>query len=214
MDLTRISILQLTEQYLTYINEAKRLRLELAADYLVMAAWLAYLKSALLLPKDEGEEPSAEELSLRLQLRLQRLEAMREAGARLFARDLMGEDVFPRGAPEGLKAVTRSAWDCSLYDLMHAYGALAGRAETVAYRVDRRPVFSLEEAVRWLEGVIGAAVDWTRLERFLPPTQDPVYRRSVIASSFVAALELARTGRLALSQSGPDAPLRIRVPPA
>ncbi len=211
VDLTQISILQLTEQYLIYITEAKKLRLELAADYLVMAAWLAYLKSALLLPKEESEEPDAEELALRLQLRLQRLEAMREAGARLFARDLMGEDVFSRGAPEGLSRVRRADWECSLYDLMQAYGALAGRGKAVSYAVSRRPVFSLEEAIRWLENVIGKAVDWTVLESFLPDTQDPEYRRSVIASSFVAALELARTGKVSLDQPSADEPLRIRA---
>ncbi|MEJ2459154.1 MAG: ScpA family protein, partial [Novosphingobium sp.] len=103
VDLRKISILELVGQYLTYIEQAKALRLELAADYLVMAAWLAYLKSALLLPKDEQEDPSPEELALRLQLRLQRLGAMREAAARLMARDRMGRDVFPRGVPEGLR---------------------------------------------------------------------------------------------------------------
>ncbi|MHB9878496.1 segregation and condensation protein A [Pacificimonas sp. ICDLI1SI03] len=211
VDLTHISILQLTEQYLDYINAAKKLRLELAADYLVMAAWLAYLKSALLLPKEEGEEPSAEDLALRLQLRLQRLEAMREAGARLFARDLMDEDVWRRGMPEGLASITRAEWDCTLYDLMRAYGGLAGRGKAISYAVHRRPVFSLDEAISWLEGVVCTAVDWAVLHSFLPATQDPQYRRSVIASSFVAALELARTGKLQLDQADADSPLRIKA---
>ncbi|MBV7256867.1 segregation/condensation protein A [Pacificimonas sp. WHA3] len=211
VDLAQISILQLTEQYLVYIAEAKKLRLELAADYLVMAAWLAYLKSALLLPKEEGEEPSAEEMALRLQLRLQRLEAMREAGARLFARDLAGEDVFLRGAPEGLSAVTKPEWDCSLYDVMQAYGRLAGRGQTRNYEVKRRPVLSLDDAMDWLEKMVGSAVEWGVLQSFLPKTLDPEYRRSVIASSFVAALELARTGKLLLDQPNADAPLRIKA---
>lgn len=211
VDLTRISILQLTEQYLAFIADARRLQLELAADYLVMAAWLAYLKSALLLPKEETDEPTAEELALRLQLRLQRLNAMRDAGARLFARDLVGESVFLRGAPEGLRSVRRTEYDCSLYDLMRAYGAMVGRGKAADYVPARRPVFTLDEALDWLERVIGTAVDWSHLSAFLPSTQDPQYRRSVLASGFLAALELARTGRLSLSQGSPNEPLLIKA---
>src|ERR1700712_1163183 len=122
VDLTKISILALVEQYLAFIADAKKLKLEIAADYLVMAAWLAYLKSCLLLPKDPGVDPSPEELALRLQVRLQRLQAMREAGARLMARDRIGRDVFVRGAPEGLRVVRKSDWQADLYDLIAAYG--------------------------------------------------------------------------------------------
>ena len=210
VDLTRISILQLAEQYLEFIADARRLRLELAADYLVMAAWLAYLKSALLLPQEESEEPDADELALRLQLRLQRLEAMREAGARLMNRERLGIDSFVRGAPEGLRRARRG-YDCTLYDLMRAYGSLAGRGRAAAYEVRRRQVFSLEEALRWLEGVIGRAVNWQALSAFLPDAEDPLFRRSVKASSFVAALELARQGRIELDQPGGAGPLRIRL---
>src|SRR3954466_13688804 len=129
VDLAKISILALVEQYLAFIADAKKLKLEIAADYLVMAAWLAYLKSCLLLPKDSEADPSPEELAMRLQLRLQRLSAMREAGARLLARDRIGRDVFVRAAPEGLRVVRRSAWKAELYDLIAAYGAVRARAE-------------------------------------------------------------------------------------
>src|SRR5688500_11048006 len=127
VDLAKISILALVEQYLAFIADAKKLMLEIAADYLVMAAWLAYLKSCLLLPREQEADPSPEELAMRLQLRLQRLSAMREAGARLLARDRLGRDVFPRGAPEGLRLVRRAAWDAELYDLISAYGAIRAR---------------------------------------------------------------------------------------
>src|ERR687894_1304477 len=124
VDLARISILALVEQYLAFIADAKKLKLEIAADYLVMAAWLAYLKSCLLLPKDPEQDPSPEELAMRLQLRLQRLDAMREAGPRFMARDRIGRDVFPRGAPEGLRVIRRAAWQAELYDLIAAYGSI------------------------------------------------------------------------------------------
>ncbi len=140
VDLAKISILALVEQYLAFIADAKKLKLEIAADYLVMAAWLAYLKSCLLLPKDAGQDPSPEELALRLQLRLQRLSAMREAGARLLARDRLGRDVFARGAPEGLRVVRKSAWQVELYDLISAYGMVRARSEPAVHIVSRRPV--------------------------------------------------------------------------
>ncbi len=127
VDLRDISILQLVEQYLGYVERARVLQLELAADYLVMAAWLAYLKSALLLPRDPEVEPDVEELAIRLQLRLERLDAMREAGARLMARDRMGRDVFPRGAPEGLRTTRHSRWQAELYDVIAAYGRISAR---------------------------------------------------------------------------------------
>ncbi|WP_339707142.1 ScpA family protein [uncultured Sphingosinicella sp.] len=211
VDLARISILELVEQYLVFIADAKTLRLELAADYLVMAAWLAYLKSCLLLPKEEQEEPSAEELALRLQLRLQRLDAMREAGARLLARDQTGRDVFMRGAPEGVRVVTSATWDCELYDLLKAYGAIKGRQTPREYAVRRRPVFSLEEALDRLESMLGTALDWTVLSSFLPDgITDDDFRRSSVASSFVAALELTRLGKTELSQADSFAPLFLR----
>ncbi|HEV2865629.1 MAG TPA: ScpA family protein [Allosphingosinicella sp.] len=211
VDLARISILALVEQYLAFITDAKKLRLEIAADYLVMAAWLAYLKSCLLLPKDPSVEPGPEELALRLQLRLQRLQAMREAGARLMARDRVGRDVFRRGAPEGLKVVRRAAWTADLYDLIAAYGMVRARSEPAVHIVARRPVMTLDEAIHRLERMIGARLQWTALESFLPETQDPEYRRSALASSFVATLELARLGKVDIDQAGSFAPLYVRA---
>ena len=149
VDLRAISILQLVEQYLVFIENARalKLELELAADYLVMAAWLTYLKSALLLPKDPTIDPSPEELALRLQLRLERLNAMRESGARLMARDRIGRDIFLRGAPEGLRIVRRNVWDCSYFELIAAYAQMHARNEPVLHVVKRRAVMTLEEAL-------------------------------------------------------------------
>jgi segregation and condensation protein A len=211
VDLHRISILALAEQYLVFVEEARRLRLELAADYLVMAAWLAYLKSCLLLPREQGADPSPEELAIRLQLRLQRLAAMREAGARLLARDRLGRDVFTRGAPEGLRVVRKSLWQAGLYDLIAAYGSVRARSEPAFHVVARRPVMTLEEALLRVERMVGARLEWTRIEAFLPETEDGEFRRSALASSFVAALELARKGRVELDQKGAFEPLYIRA---
>jgi len=210
VDLTRISILALTEQYLAFIENATALKLEIAADYLVMAAWLAYLKSCLLLPKDPEVEPSPEELALRLQLRLQRLQAMREAGARLMGRDRVGRDVFLRGAPEGLKIVRKAAWDATIYDLISAYGLVRARGEEPVHIVQRRAVMTLDQAIERVSTMVGAVIDWTSLESFLPPDASGDYRRSALASSFVAALELARQGRVSLMQTEAFAPLMLR----
>jgi segregation and condensation protein A len=211
VDLAKISILALVEQYLAFIADAKRLRLEIAADYLVMAAWLAYLKSCLLLPKDPTADPDPDELAMRLQLRLQRLHAMREAGARLIGRDRIGRDVFMRGAPEGLKVVRRAAWTTDLYDLIAAYGIVRARSEPAVHVVTRRPVMTLDEAIHRLERMIGARLEWTRLEAFLPETLDPEFRKSALASSFVATLELARLGRVRIDQQGNFQPLYVRA---
>ncbi len=211
VDLAKISILALVEQYLVFIADAKKLRLEIAADYLVMAAWLAYLKSCLLLPKDPTVDPSPEELAMRLQLRLQRLQAMREAGARLVARDRLGRDVFRRSAPEGLKVVRRAAWQADLYDLISAYGIVRARTEPSVHFIARRPVMTLDEAIQRLERMIGTRVQWTALEAFLPETQDPEFRRSALASSFVATLELARLGKVSLQQEETFSTLYVRA---
>lgn len=211
VDLAKISILELVEQYLAFIADAKTLRLEIAADYLVMAAWLAYLKSCLLLPKDEEADPSPEELAFRLQLRLQRLNAMREAGARLLARDRLGRDVFARGAPEGLRVIRKSAWQVDLYELISAYGTIRARTEPAVHLVARRPVMTLEEALLRIERLIGAKLEWSEIRSFLPDTQDPAFRKSALASSFVATLELARQGRVELDQAAAFAPLFIRA---
>jgi segregation and condensation protein A len=211
VDLAKISILALVEQYLAFIADAKKLRLEIAADYLVMAAWLAYLKSCLLLPKDVEADPSPEELAFRLQLRLQRLNAMREAGARLLARDRLGRDVFTRGAPEGLRVIRKSAWQADLYDLISAYGSIRARSEPAVHLVMRRPVMTLEDALVRIERLLGAKLQWSEIRSFLPETQDPAFRKSALASSFVATLELARQGRVELDQAAPFAPLYVRA---
>src|SRR5205085_9998877 len=173
VDLAQISILQLVEQYLAYLAQARALKLEIAADYLVMAAWLAYLKSCLLLPKDPEADPSPDEIALRLQMRLQRLDAMREAGARLLGRDRVGRDVFRRGAPEGLRLVRKSAWQVRDFDLFASYGVVRARTQPPMHVVHPRSVMTLEEALERLGGMIGQALDWTVLESFLPSTQDP-----------------------------------------
>ncbi|SNS33835.1 segregation and condensation protein A [Sphingopyxis indica] len=214
VDLRQISILALVEQYLAFIAEMRALKLEVAADYLVMAAWLAYLKSALLLPKDPEAEPSPDELALRLQLRLQRLAAMREAAARLLARDRLGRDVFARPKPEGLHEVRVRRWDASLYDLLSAYGRVKLRTEPVIHMVSRRPVVTLDAALHHLERLIGVKLDWTELSAFLPSDYDGPLRRSAIASSFLAALELARQGRVELKQDGAFEPLYLKAPSA
>ncbi len=213
VDLLSISITELVQQYLDFIENARALRLELAADYLVMAAWLAYLKSSLLLPSDPAQEPSPEELALRLQLRLQRLDAMREAGARLMARDRLGRDVFLCGAPEGLHVGKSAEWTCTLFDLLSAYGRVKARTAPVLHQVSRRPVWSLEQAVARLSLMIGDVPDWRDLAVFLPQMSDADYARSALASTFTAALELARTGRLELAQDGAFAPILVRPMP-
>lgn len=210
VDLKQISILALVEQYLEFIASARVMKLELAADYLVMAAWLAYLKSALLLPKSQQEDPSPEELALRLQLRLQRLAAMRDAGARLMARDRLGRDVFARGAPEGLKVDKVALWQASLYDLVAAYGQVKARTAPATHIVSRRPVMTLEAALERVGQLVGARLDWTRLEAFLPEGLSGAIGRSALASSFVAMLELARQGRVDIRQDGLFAPIFLR----
>jgi len=211
VDLAQISILQLVEQYLSYLSDARALKLEIAADYLVMAAWLAYLKSCLLLPKDLEAEPSPDELAWRLQMRLQRLDAMREAGARLLGRDRVGRDVFLRGSPEGLRLIRKAAWQVRDFDLFAAYGAVRARSAPALHVVHARSVMTLDEAIERVGKMIGTALDWTFLESFLPSTQDLQFRRSALASSFLAALELARRGKLDIQQDAPFAPIMLKV---
>ena len=210
VDLRRISILALVEQYLRWIDRAAALRLELAADWLVMAAWLAYLKSALLLPREPEMDPDPEELALRLQLRLERLDAMREAGARLMARDRIGRDVFLRGDPEGLNVVRKARWDAELYDLIEAYGRISARTRPVLHVVATRPVMTLEVAIERVEAMLGTRIDWTSIAAFLPGEAEERYRRSALASTFLATLELARQGREAIRQDAPFGPIDIR----
>lgn len=210
VDLRRISILELVDQYLAYIDRAGALKLELAADCLVMAAWLAYLKSAVLLPREEQEDPSPEELALRLQLRLQRLGAMREAAARLMARDRLGRDVFVRGAPEGLRVDRRNSWQCDWFALVQAYGQVKARTAPVVHMVRDRMVMTLDSALSRVSSMLGVNLDWMELRDFLPPHADPRLRRSALASSFVAALELARLGKAELQQEEVFGPLHLR----
>lgn len=210
VDLRRISILELVDQYLTYIERAEALRLELAADYLVMAAWLAYLKSALLLPREEQQDPSPEELALRLQLRLQRLAAMRDAAARLMGRDRLGRDVFRRGAPEGLRVDRKAKWQCDWFALVQAYGQVKARTAPVVHMVRDRMVMTLDSALARVSSMLGVNLDWMELRDFLPPHADPKLRRSAMASSFVAALELARLGKAELQQEHTFGPLMLR----
>jgi segregation and condensation protein A len=212
IDLAKIPILPLVEQYLAFIQKARALRLEIAADYLVMAAWLAYLKSALLLPREDQPDPDPNILAERLRWRLQRLEAMRDAADRLMRRDLLGRDVFARGRPEGLRTIRQSQWDATLYDLLQAYGALNQRPKPGPWTPHNRgAICTLEEALQRLSTLIGTALDWTELAKFLPASEDPQLTRSTTASSFVAALELARTGQAELSQADAFGPLMLRV---
>jgi len=218
VDLKAISILALVDQYIGYIERAEALQLELAADYLVMAAWLAYLKSALLLPRDEQEDPSPEDLALRLQLRLARLGAMREAAARLLARDRLGRDVFARGAPEGLRTDRKTLWRCDWFALVQAYGQVGARTAPVVHMVRDRAVMTLDSALDRVSAMLGLTLDWLDIRQFLPASQEhgwaePGLRRSALASSFVAALELARIGKAELAQEITFGPLRIRRVP-
>ena len=212
VDLHRISILALAEQYLVFIEEARKMRLELAADYLVMAAWLAYLKSRLLLPEGaKGDEPSAADLATALALRLRRLEAIREAAKRMEERAQLGRDVFARGAPEPIAIRKEVAREATLYDLLSAYARQRQKQMTSRVVMPKRHVWSLVDAREALERLIGQAQDWTVLDSYLVRyISAPEQRPTVIASAFSASLELVREGRLALRQDGAFAPLWVR----
>lgn len=212
VDLARISILALAEQYLAFIEEVRRLRLEIAADYLVMAAWLAYLKSRLLLPPPhDDDEPTGEELAAALAFRLRRLEAMRNAAASLVNRDRLGRDVFARGAPEPVCVVRRPRFEATLYDLLAAYAAQRQRSAVRRYAVRRRTVWSLQAAREVLERLVGVVSEWTALDALLAEyLARPEHRRTVRASSFSALLELVREGRFEIQQGEPFAPIYLR----
>ena len=210
VDLRSISILALVDQYLDYIDRAEALRLELAADYLVMAAWLAYLKSALLLPKEEQEDPSPEELALKLQLRLQRLGAMREAAARLMARDRLGRDIFVRGAPEGLRIDRKNLWLCDWFSLVQAYGQVKARTAPAVHMVRDRMVMTLDTALERVSAMLGVTLDWMELKDFVPANAPGSLYKSSLASSFVATLELARLGQAEIRQEEVFGPLNVR----
>ncbi|MCL4767627.1 MAG: segregation/condensation protein A [Hyphomicrobiaceae bacterium] len=216
VDLSGISILALAEQYLAFIAEADRLRLEVAADYLVMAAWLAYLKSRLLLPREgrDEAEPSGEELAQRLAFRLTRLEAMREAAAKLMTRVRLGREVFARGMPEGMRTVRETAYTAQIYDLLKAYAEQRSRTVERVHVVKARTVWSIQDARRRLESLVGeSAGSWVQLDLFLERyLQSPETGRTVLASSFGATLEMAKEGIVEIRQEAPFAPIYMRRP--
>jgi segregation and condensation protein A len=216
VDLRKISVLKLAEQYLGFVEKAKALRIELAADYLVMAAWLAFLKSRLLLPPDPSDEgPSGEELAAHLAFQLERLQAMREAAARLMGRDQKGRDFFVRGIPEDVTRVRKITYTATLLDLMQAYARTRTHDEFRPYAFDRDHVFTMEQALERMRGLIGFAGDWTDISVYLPEgwTTDPSRRRSATASTFAASLELAKQGHIELKQADTFAPIAIRRKP-
>ncbi|WP_163849477.1 segregation and condensation protein A [Pseudooceanicola aestuarii] len=213
VDLRRVSILQLAEQYLVFVEKARELRIELAADYLVMAAWLAFLKSRLLLPPDPTEDgPSGEELAAHLAFQLERLEAMRSAAARLMARDRKGRDFFVRGLPEQVTRSRSLRYSATLLDLMQAYARIRTRDEFRPFVMDRENVFTMEQALDHMRGMIGFAGSWTDIVSYMPPgwDNDPVRRRSVTAATFAASLELAKEGRLELRQAETFGDIQLR----
>jgi len=215
VDLARLSILELAEQYIAFIKRAQNLRIELAADYLVMASWLAYLKSRLILPKVDGEDqlPEAEELAAHLAFRLQRLEAMRRASAAFFKLKITGQNIFVRGAPEGLRSRTTPLYQAELFDMIKAYGEIRSQAAIRNVTLTRPLVYAVDEARARLERVVGKSSEWQTLDDLLPAPQDfetPLPKRSIKASSLLAGLELAKEGKLELKQTKAYAPLYIR----
>jgi segregation and condensation protein A len=213
VDLRKISVLKLAEQYLLFVEQARSLRIELAADYLVMAAWLAFLKSRLLLPPEPGEDgPSAEDLAAHLAFQLERLAAMREAAARLMARDQLGRDFFARGLPETITHHRDVRYTATLLDLMRAYARIRTRDDFRPFVLDRDQVYTMEQALDRMRGLIGYAGDWAALTSFLPEgwTGSPMARRSALAAHFAAVLELAKRGQVALRQSETFAPIELR----
>src|SRR6266699_3228265 len=212
VDLARISILALADQYLAFIEEARRLRLELAADYLVMAAWLAYLKSRLLLPDSHAPEgQTAEDMANALALRLKRLEAIRDVAERLFGRPLLDRDIFSRGQPEPIAHIKRPEWTATLYDLLSAYAAQRQKHALARLHFAKRAVWSLAEAREVLERLIGQSSDWSRLDEFLISyVVEPSLAPTVFASSFASTLEMVREGVMEVHQQGAFAPLYVR----
>ena len=212
VDLRKISILELADQYLAFIARARRLRLEIAADYLVMAAWLAYLKSRLLLPEPPSDgEPSGAELAAALAFQLQRLEAMQKAGKALMALPQFGIDFFSRGEPEPAKIIEVPVWDVTLFDLLKAYGTHPGRRREGMLRIAPLNLFSMDDALKRIGDMLGHVLDWTVLKNFLPDGMDtPLQRRAALAATFAASLELARNGNIELRQEGEFGPIYVR----
>lgn len=213
VDLRTISILHLARQYLAFVERAKELRIELAADYLVMAAWLAFLKSRLLLPPDPADEgPSGEDLAAHLAFQLERLMAMREASAKLMARDQKGRDFFVRGIPETVERLRNVTYTASLLDLMQGYARLRTKDEFRPFVLDREAILSMEQALERMRGLIGYAGDWTDLSSYLPEgwELDPKRRRSATAATFAASLELVKAGKIELRQGDTFSPIHLR----
>jgi segregation and condensation protein A len=212
VDLAKISILALANQYLAFIEEARRLRLELAADYLVMAAWLAYLKSRLLLPDTNAPEgQSAEDMAMVLALRLKRLEAIRDVAQQMFARPQLGRDVFQRGDPERIAHIKHPEWTATLYDLLSAYATQRQRHALARVRFAKRTVWSLAEARTAIERLIGQSSDWACLDEYLLSyVVEPSLRTTVMASSFASTLEMVREGVMEVNQHAAFAPLYVR----
>ena len=213
VDLRKISVLELAEQYLGFVQQAQSLRIELAADYLVMAAWLAFLKSRLLLPPEPGEDgPSAEDLAAHLAYQLERLQAMREAAARLMARDQLGRDFFARGVPETISHHRAVTYEATLLDLMRAYARIRTKDEFRPFVMDRDHVFTMEQALERMRGLIGYVGEWSDLTSFLPEGWEvtPMRRRSSTAAHFAAVLEMAKRGHVELRQGEMFAPIQIR----
>lgn len=218
VDLARISVLALVEQYLAYIHEAQRIKLEIAADYLVMAAWLAFLKSRLLLPREKTEDNtlSGEELAQRLAFRLMRLDAMRKAAAQLLTRRRLGRDVFARGAPEGVKTIRETEYTAQIYDLLQAYATQRARTIKRVHVVKTRTVWSIKEARQHLQRLLGgSAGEWVQLDLFLEKympagASGGELEKTIVASSFGASLEMAKEGLLEIKQDAPFAPIYMR----
>lgn len=215
VDLRKISILALAEQYLQFIAELRKVRIEVAADYLVMAAWLAYLKSRLLLPEPEKEgEPSGADMAARLAFQLQKLEAMRNAVEQLMSRDQVGLAMFLRGKPEGVRVIRKSTYNATLYELLKAYAefrASKGSTEVLTMKMARRRIVSVEEALARLRSMLGQIPDWATLQSFLPvDSEDPFTVKSALASTFNASLEMAKQGLIELKQVQTFGPIYIR----
>ena len=212
VDLLHISILQLADQYVAFISAARRLRLEIAADYLVMAAWLAYLKSKLLLPEpEENDEPTGPELAEALAFQLRRLEAMQQAGSKVMELPRLGRNVFARGAPEGVKVTRVPVYDLSLYELLKAYGDQQRRGHHDLLEIAPTEIHSVDDALERFGRVLGRLPDWQTLMNFLPDSlAGGIVYRSAVASTFAASLELAKSGELEIRQSGTFGPIYFR----
>lgn len=212
VDLSGISVLALAEQYLAFIETIRQQRIEVAADYLVMAAWLAYLKSRLMVPQQsDDEEPSGEEMAALLQFRLARLEAMRDAAGRLLNRSRLGREIFARGMPEPVSITRHALWEADLYQLLRAYAAQRERGIPAEYSPHQRTVWGLQEAREILERLIGQSFEWVSLDTYLAQyLARPEERATAMASSFTASLELVRLGQVELRQQAAFAPLMMR----